>query len=574
MVCYGAVPLGPRLLAGMRSSAGRSVPRRCAGAVRCVLSRACLGVVVRNTWWVTRPKRSLVSVPLCLKVLADVAGGRVWSAPDKHTELGVEQGLEDAGLKRPGKRRDQGGGGGRTYRAWLKSLGLVFMDDEDRLQLTCAGQALIEGQAPLPILSEQVYKYQFPSAFSHAGPSAVDPRFQVRPFIFLLQLLLDQRLGGVLSERDEIALIVLCYGTSNRQETVDEVVGRILAFRERGLESLSGDYVKRFASTRSQEASFDKLAQNLGDVANTCANWLGFTQLIDVERGMWRIADGASVEAQEVVKTYATKTLIRDWADEEKFQRRYGLLPGQRKDTRNLGGHVGAVSAGAIEEMRIDHAYLGLASTSVIARISPQVVDQVAAKTGISPARVEQVLTRKYPGGSAAWFMAQYVQLAFQSRDHATEFEAATTAIFRDVFGFKAQHVGPIPRRPDIVIASLEANYGALLDSKAYKAGYSATIGQQNRMRDYIEDFPDYALSDAPLAFFAYVVSGTKATLRSQIQDIARLNGVPGAAITAAQLAAMVERHSAKRYTHEQIRQILSVNREVEMADLEAGSGR
>ncbi|WP_406712687.1 AlwI family type II restriction endonuclease [Trueperella pyogenes] len=435
---------------------------------------------MRNTWWVTRPKRNLVSVPLCLKVLADVAAGRAWRSEGKHTELTIEQGLEDAGLKRPGRRRDQGGGGARTYRAWLKSLGLVFMDDADRLQLTCAGQALVEGQPPLPILSEQVYKYQFPSSFTYSGSSAVDPRFKVRPFVFLLQLLLDERLDGVLSEKDEIALIVLCYGTSNRQKTVDDVVERIVNFRQRGVDSLDADYVQRFSSSRSRETSFEKLAANLRDVANTCRNWLGFTQLIDVEAGMWKIADGAVEEAQTVVNSYATKVLIDDWNDEEKYQRRYGLVPGQRKDTRNLDGQVGAISAGAIEEMRVDHAYLGLASSKVIARISPEVVNEVATKTGISPARVEQVLTTKYPGGSAAWFMAQYVQLAFQSRERATEFEVATTAIFRDVFGFQAKHIGPIPRRPDIVIASEPANYGALLDSKAYRAGYSATSSRRS----------------------------------------------------------------------------------------------
>ena len=523
---------------------------------------------MRSTWWVTRPKRNLVSVPLCLKVIADVAAGRQWASPNKTTELTIEQGLEDAGLKRPGKRRDQGGGGARTYRSWMKSLGLVFMDDEGRLQLTSAGEALVKGKPPLPIMSEQVFKYQLPSAFTHSGASAVDKSFRVRPFIFLLQLLLDERLDGYLSEKDDIALIAICYGTSNKQKTVDDVVNRILALRQDGLASLDADYIQRFASTRSQEESFDKLAANLRDIANTCRNWLGFTQLIDVTDGEWLIADGGRADAQAVVDQFQNRPLIQDWDNEERFQRRYGLVPGQRKDTRNLDGEVGAVSAGAIEEMRIDHAYLGLASTNVIARITPAVIAQVASKTGISHARVEQVLTTKYPGGSAAWFMAQYVQLAFQSRERATEFEIATTSIFRDVFGFKAEHIGPIPRRPDIVIASEQANYGALLDSKAYKDGYSATIGQQNRMRDYITDFPDYALSPAPLAFFTYVVSGTKATLPTQIQDIARENGVPGSAITAAQIAAMVERHSAKNYTHEQICQILSVNREVDMADL------
>ena len=33
--------------------------------------------------------------------------------------------LEKAGLKREGERRDQTGGGARTYKAWLASLGLI-----------------------------------------------------------------------------------------------------------------------------------------------------------------------------------------------------------------------------------------------------------------------------------------------------------------------------------------------------------------------------------------------------------------------------------------------------------------
>lgn len=523
---------------------------------------------MRNTWWVTRPKRNLVSVPLCLRVLADVAAGRTWASPDKRTELAIEQGLEDAGLKRVGNRRDQSGGGARTYRSWMKSLGLTFMDDLGRLQLTSAGEAITNGEPPLPILREQVLKYQFPSAFTYQGSSSVDRSFHVRPFIFLLQLLLDTRLDGWLGERDEIALIAICYGKSNKQETVDAVVQRILALRSDGLPTLDPDYVQQFSSTRAKETNFDKLAANLRDIANTCRNWLGFTQLIDVSDGVWRIAEGSEEIVAAIVDEYKDRPLIKAWDNEEKFQRRYGLLPGQRKDTRNLDGEIGAISAGAIEEMRIEHAYLGIASTNVISRITPQVIKEVSTKTGISPARVERVLTSKYPGGSAAWFMAQYVQLAFQSRERATDFEIATASIFQDVFGFTAKHIGSRPRRPDIVVDSSESHYGALLDSKAYKHGYSATIGQQNRMRDYINDYPAYSPTSNPLAFFTYVVSGTKVTLRTQIQEIARENNIPGAAITAAQIAAMVERHSKKAYTHDEIRQILSVNREVEMNDL------
>ena len=87
--------------------------------------------MARNTWWVTRPKRSLPPVPRCLMAIALEAEGKVWKTTDKTTELTIDKNLELAGLKAKGKRRDQTGGGARTYRAWLKSLGLVFMVENE-----------------------------------------------------------------------------------------------------------------------------------------------------------------------------------------------------------------------------------------------------------------------------------------------------------------------------------------------------------------------------------------------------------------------------------------------------------
>lgn len=168
-----------------------------------------------------------------IAVLSNAAEGKVWTTQGKKIELEYERNLELAELKAVGKRRDQGGGGARTYRAWLKSLGLVFMDDENRLQLTTAGAGLVQGEPPLEILTKQVLGYQFPSAFSYQRYSAVAPRFRVRPFIFLLQLLLDPRLGGYLIEKEDIAKIALCYGENNSQRCVDDVVERILEHREK-----------------------------------------------------------------------------------------------------------------------------------------------------------------------------------------------------------------------------------------------------------------------------------------------------------------------------------------------------
>ena len=56
--------------------------------------------MARNTWWVTRPKRSLPPVPRCLMAIAPEAEGKVWKTTDKTTELTIEKNLGLPVLKR------------------------------------------------------------------------------------------------------------------------------------------------------------------------------------------------------------------------------------------------------------------------------------------------------------------------------------------------------------------------------------------------------------------------------------------------------------------------------------------
>lgn len=77
-----------------------------------------------NYWWVTRPKRKLNSIPEILSVFAGATLEHQWGG-SRNLHLQFENDLEEAGLKRIGTRRDGGGSGGRTYAAWLRSLGLI-----------------------------------------------------------------------------------------------------------------------------------------------------------------------------------------------------------------------------------------------------------------------------------------------------------------------------------------------------------------------------------------------------------------------------------------------------------------
>lgn len=517
---------------------------------------------MHNTWWITRPKRNLVSVPLCLSVIAHHAQGKTWASPDKSTELAIEQGLEESNLKRKGNRRDQGGGGARTYRAWMKSLGLLFMDNDGKLWLTSAGEALVNAEPPLEILKKQVLGYQHPSAFTAKGPTRVADRFKVRPFIFLLQLLLDERLEGYLHEREEIGKIVIAYGETNKQADVDRVVELILKHRQIGDAALPDNYVEQFASARSKTATQESLFANNGDIANTLGNWLGYTQLIQREKSEWRIPAQARTEAQAIVDEYTAIPLFKDHDNEEKFQRRYGLKPGQRKDTRNLDSQYVTRTSAAIEADRIKIVMMELATTELINEINHAIVQEISLRTGSTAARVEQVLAEKYPNGAIDTFMQGYVQLAFQSRDKATEFEQATAEIFRKVFGFNAQQMGQQGLRPDIVISSDAEEYAGIIDNKAYKDGYSLTHSQRNAMRTYIESFDSYKIDEHPLRFFCYVVSDVKSTMNSQINDVAKTNGVPGSAITARDIVRLARLD--KKPTHEQFLKLFTGNKVID----------
>lgn len=529
---------------------------------------------VRNTWWITRPKRSLAPVQGALIALAGAAEGIPWTNKNKaEIEQKYERRLELQSLKREGERRDQGGSGARTYRAWLKSLGLIFMDDKNRLQLTSAGEAIVRGERIFEQLTRQVYYYQYPSAFSYSGASAVKPQFRVRPFVLILQLLLDDRLKGFLRQNDDVAKIALCYGTSNSKKTVDDLVERIIEHRKHGDVSLEAGFLTKFASTRSEENCLQTLFNNLKDIANTMSNWLRYTQLVEVHRNddgdvLWEIAVGAKPEAERFVRTLTDAPLIKDPDNEALFQRRYGLKPGQRKDTRNLM-NTKTVTPKMIQEQEITTAFTSLSNERIISEITDDVVAQISDTTGINISTVRSILQAKFPMGASEGFISNYLELSARSRDKATEFEVATAEIFRTIFGFKAQHTGNQGLRPDIVLSSTTAHYGAIIDNKAYRKGYSLGVGQQGRMRDYIEDFPQYRLSEDEErpAFFVYVIHEGSTNLTSQIRTLAEKTGVHGSAITARDILLMIRRHQEIPFTHEEIRRIFSQNQIVNLLD-------
>ena len=518
-----------------------------------------------NYWWVTRPKRKLNSVPDVLAVFAEKALDEVWNG-QRESHLSLEDALESSGLKRHGDRRDQTGGGGRTYQAWLVSLGLLFTQKgTGQLRLTLAGEAIMNGASPVRILSQQILKYQFPSAFSIGRSVNVSQRFRVHPFWFLLKLLSDSRLRWLTQE--EIAKIVIVEAESDSDACYENIVKRILEFRECGDRCLAADFFDQYKPSRGEVNPAHPFS-HLDDTANTLLNWLEYTQLIHREHRRAVLLEDRQAEIEAI--TANPLPFISRPVEHEFFQRKYGLDPAHRKDTRSLNDSQ-IVTAAMIAEHRVKQAFISCSLKEPIGGIDGKLIDKIADMTGIRQETVQEVLQKNYPHGSIGAFMTSYFEMAFKGREECRDFEEATANILRSVFGFQSDWLGSAwsgKEVPDVLLTSREDGWQASVDTKAYSR-YELPATQRDRMiHHYLPDIGQYGNRDLPTRFFTYIAGGFSPNIAAPLQKIVAETGINGSAMPVAHFIKMVEQHAEAPYSHEETAQIFSLNRTVELDDL------
>ena len=518
----------------------------------------------KNRWVLPRSKRDLKLIPKIIAVFSGACLNQQWSG-ERGMQLTIEEALEKAELKRVGDRRDQRGSGARTYKAQCKALGLIFIQESSgRFMLTLAGEAILEGKSPVKVITNQLMKFQYPSAYSLGKRVDVNPQFKIRPFRFLLKLLADDRIKEL--SQEEIAKIVVTEASHENNAGYERIVSRILEFRERGDACLPENFVEK------HNLNPNNPMDNLIDTANTFINYLNYTQLIDresarganKEKSTIRIRDDRREDVLEILSS--DPPFIDRPENEEFFQRKYGIDPWHNKDTRNLSRTV-TITQQVLTENLIKQAYLALAAKRPVYNINPEVVNEVAESTGVDCKVVEKHLLKNYPHGSIGVFMAEYYEMAFKHREEATEFEKATAELFRYVFGFDTKHVGPQGLTPDVLVISDSEGYQAILDNKAYSK-YTINNDHRNRMiHNYIADLSRYSDSDKELAFFSYIAGGFGSTFDKQLREIIEETGINGCGISVTNMIKLVENYSEKGYTHKNLRDIFSVNRQVLLSD-------
>ena len=515
-----------------------------------------------NYWWVTRPKRKLNCIPEVLAAFSNVALSVRWSAA-RNVHILFEEELERDGLKRVGERRDHSGSGGRTYQAWLSSLGLIFIQESTGTPfLTLAGEAILEGKSPVDILKNQVLKYQFPSPFGIK--THVSDRFKVHPFIFLLRLLHDSRITYLTEE--EIAKVVMTEGVNDTEKCFEHVVERLLAFRESGDSSLPSNFIDTHAPSTGR-VNLAHPYSHLTDTANTIVNWLEYTQLVFRDESKMILSPEKHEEIDRILSQKIT--FIDRPENHEFFQRKYGLDPWHLKDTRNLL-NTGMVSSKLIDMQRIRQAFIAYSMHRPIGQIDADIVCDIASQTGTDRVLVEAVLYKEYPHGAIGGFLSGYYEMAFKGRDEAIDFEVATTSIFKDILGYNAIHLGQTGNKsaPDVLLISDNDGYQAIIDNKAYSR-YSISGDHHNRMvHNYIENISNYSDCLYPIGFFTYIAGGFIDTIDKQIKAESSECKVHGSGINVGTFIKLLERHNEIPYTHSELRDLFSLNRQVLLSDI------
>ncbi len=515
------------------------------------------GIVI-NTWMIPRAKRKLTSVVYTLAAFSYLTAGEPWIG-DTQKQLQFEEMLERLKIKAEGKRRDQRAGGARTYETWLNLLGLTFFEKETRLTwLTLAGEAIVDGSAPVPIITDLLLKLQYPSPYSLRSNVKIHPRFKLRPFRFLLRLLADPRICRLGEE--EIAKFVITEAEDESDHCFNDVLQRILLYRRIGDQALPNDLVERYPSSKKPYVtSPEQTLRRLRDNANTFINYLEYTQLI-VRMGSEISIDPERMEDVNGILNDGSKPIPINPADEERFQRHYGLPKGKNKDTRALMSGRNITNQ-AFEESMVRTQFLYLAGSRPITVITPELAAEIAEKTGLTQQSVDRVLG-KLNVDTLGVFEASYADMAFSGRDEATNFEKATAEIFNQL-GYTATHVGPLPLHPDVLVESRDG-YSGILDTKAYHA-YSVTNDHRNRMiYNYIPKFN----SQGNLAFFQYIGGGFMKNIDDQIQNIADDAKVPGSAIAAKDLVALLKRYRQTSIDHQRLKQLFQINRRITSRDI------
>lgn len=520
----------------------------------------------RRIWMWPRNKRRIPSWTIAnmLSIVKVQTSSESIVAGNIELQTMMTKALESSGLKKTGEQYHPNPGGMRTYLSQLEGLGLIFYRQDKSLWFTLAGEDIVSGKPPLPILQTLVLKYQYPSVYSKGAQVRINPDLKIKPYLFLLKLLMDPDIGYLTNQ--EIAVPVI-YGHNNSCYALCKE--KILLLREGEAFENIIDNTEDLYTPRGSSL------KNIFDIANTFKNVLQSFCFIYTEKNgrveQVYLNEDLIPEIKEAIKD-ENKFIPMNGSDEW-FQRTFGAW--NKKDLRQLVKTQYA-SRNELAKNIIAGHFAGYCGTKLITEVDDDFVDMMAESYGFDRPFIRETASRLLPR-SYSMFEERFIELS-RSGDPgmALEFEKAVATIFKDVLHFDAVVTGQkknysnVGGYSDVFAVASDGKHCAIIDAKA-SPKYDLNAADWYKMKDnYIANYLDLA-EGCPLAleFCSYVAGGFKGDIASKLSQLSKATGVGASAISATQLIRLAQKNPAPE-NQPAIREIFCKNKILTAEDFKA----
>lgn len=530
-------------------------------------------------WNMSRPTRRLASMIEAIAVFQQVAENKKWT---RDVQADFERGLAKAEVKTDGKTREDSGGR-RTWAVYPKIFGLWYEDEDGKVVITQAGKKVIAGGSEaVKQVRHQILRFQWPNRTQEHKSQRMDDEFRIFPYRFIIKLLLDARVGYLLTS--EIALFVLQTKTENELE---DVVEKILRHREMYKKdriplSRRKDLIeehKNFRPEKSSDRSYSVTDhfKYVTDLANTFMNHLEFFYEIIHEKNMEhnenqiRLDPDHAKKMQGIITDYDRRFPISPLTkfDVKWFAENYGNSYDKKKASRKTSKPK-TKSEKDFELVKKTAMEIHGENTSVS---RDELVDAIPERTGINKSKIKKIITQNpgqfdFDSPKNDQFAKKYLEIASDGNKYK-EFEEMTRRIFRS-FGFPTEKITvSTGTGNELEVDGFVQNssHSGIIDAKSGKK-FSCGNKEVGIMKDYINRFRIYTHNGKTysLEFFAYIY-GKKFENMSNFGRIIKETGIPGAVISASELLKLRNQFEQSKISKEEIWDIFRRGKEITSFD-------
>ena len=505
--------------------------------------------MARKFWGIPRAKRSLnVSITI-LEIIKDILIGRKW---DRSFQEELDEFLVKNKLKRERIKLHDNPGNLRGNITNFKVFGLIYKDINDKFRLTKAGEELLSSQTSETIksslLRKQVLNLQYPSPYFQKGNSKIVNDYKIKPYRFIVELLLNTDLQRITQEEvarflvftenhDQLHQIenhIIDYRASNEKKVLNTYFE---TFKHRGIRLINGDLIDENIEKVAKKTGIDKSIVNdilleevkiekkycssrslanyksREDIASTMKTHLTEIEIIKEKPKIFELKNRSEIKkilsderfSQELIPFFEYP---KGMSSKEKklmnlnFYNKYGrgwdsTMGIQRND---LSG--GNTFPDSIKNRVIKDQYDKLIKEKAIKSLE-EAVEIINNNTYHNKKEIFEILKNE-PSPTIDKFSNYFIEVG---RNNSTwyEFEKANEILFKKL-GYKAKHVGSQGREPDVLIWENDRSLG-IVDSKATENAYSVSSGDERAMRDYIKKYSKF-----DIRFFLFSAGKTAKT--------------------------------------------------------------